>query len=239
MKKIIFALSVALMASVAVQAQKWKKIEGNGNIVKQSRETDSFTGIGLAGSMEVKVSAGAIGVQVEADDNLQEYITTKVKNGSLQIGAKEGYNIKSKKKIVIYVSLQTLNSVQIAGSGSVTGTDGLKSDDKLEVAIAGSGHCGLLVKSQKTKASISGSGTISLSGSTGQLSVAISGSGNYKGYELKTASANVAISGSGDAETNITENLTASISGSGNVYYKGAGNVSVRTSGSGHLRKVD
>lgn len=239
MKKITTILSAALLlASVTVSAQ-WKKVEGSGNVTKQARETSAFTGIAVGGSMNVKVKAGTPSVQVEAEDNLQEYITTEVKNGKLHIGTKNGVSIKSKKSITVYVSLESISSVAVAGSGSVKGEEALKATDKFEVSIAGSGNCELQVSASKTGASISGSGSISLAGSTDKLGVSIAGSGNYKGFEMKSSETDVAISGSGNVETSINGKLDARISGSGSVLYKGTGDVSVKTAGSGHIRKVD
>lgn len=239
MKKIITVLSAALLlASASVQAQS-KKVEGNGNITKQSRTAESFTGVTVAGSMVVKVKSGAQSVQVEADDNLQEYITTEVKNGNLRIGTKNGYNIKTKQTITVYVSLETISSATVAGSGTIKGEGALKAADKFEVTIAGSGNCQLDVTAAKTGATISGSGSISLAGSTDKLDVNIAGSGNYKGFDMKSAQTDVAISGSGNVETTTSGKLDAHIAGSGSVLYKGTNDVSIKTVGSGSLRKVD
>jgi hypothetical protein len=240
MKKIIAFFIVGLLfTSLSIFAQS-RKISGSGNVIKQQREAADFTGISVGGSMTVKVKPGAPSVEIEAEDNLQEYITTEVKNGKLQISTKNGYSISPRKQIIIYISINEISSVSVLGSGSVKGEGAFKAKDKLDVTITGSGSCELNVKTLKTKAQISGSGSIYLSGSTDKLDVSIAGSGSFKGFEMKSAETGVAIAGSGDVETAIEGGkLLASISGSGSVLYKGNGDVSVKTAGSGRLRKVD
>lgn len=240
MKKLIPAVTALfLLMTGAIFAQS-QKIEGNGNVVKQSRNTGDFNGISLAGDMKVKLSLGSnTAVQVETDENLQDYIITEVKNGSLYISTKNHYDVRSKKDVVVYVSVKKIEDVQISGSGSLKSDELIPSGGNFEVAVSGSGDCKMMVSADKTNANISGSGSIVLAGTTGQLDVKIAGSGNYKGFDMTSKNAKISISGSGDAETNVSEKLDAAISGSGNVLYKGNAEASIKTVGSGTLKKQD
>jgi hypothetical protein len=86
---------------------------------------------------------------------------------------------------------------------------------------------------------ISGSGKISATGSSDKVKTSISGSGKLLAADFATKSCHVRISGSGDVEINVKDELDASISGSGSVSYKGdPSRVNSHSSGSGKVRKM-
>jgi len=63
----------------------------------------------------------------------------------------------------------------------------------------------------------------------------ISGSGDIKGYAMICQNNEATISGSGEIETNVVDNLIARISGSGNINYIGYPSVQTHISGSGNV----
>lgn len=71
-----------------------------------------------------------------------------------------------------------------------------------------------------------------------QQAITVSGSGKYRAADLPSESANVQISGSGDATLWVIEILDIVVSGSGNVDYYGAPQVNQRVSGSGNVRSL-
>jgi hypothetical protein len=236
--KTTWLLATLLLAGVAVSAQ-WKKIEGNGKMTKQNRPLTGFQSVSLAGGMKVQISTSAnTAVTVEADENLQDYIITEVKSGSLKIKLKEGYSVKSN-GITVYVTMPSIEEAVISGSGTIRSENEIPAKGNFDAIISGSGTIDMHVKSESVKARISGSGNISLAGSTSNVDVVISGSGSFKGFSMPSSDASVKISGSGNVETTVNGHIDAVISGSGNVYYKGKGEVSLKSSGSGRLKKVD
>ena len=92
MKKLVLILSIALL-STSVNAQWWgsKKVSGNGNTVTDTRNVSDYDEVGVAGSFDVILVAGAEGkITVEAEENLQEYIITEVKGDKLKIYIEDG-----------------------------------------------------------------------------------------------------------------------------------------------------
>jgi hypothetical protein len=86
---------------------------------------------------------------------------------------------------------------------------------------------------------VSGSGKIYASGSASRVKTSISGSGKVLAADLQANSCEVRISGSGDVEINVKDQLDANISGSGSVSYRGnPGKVNSHASGSGRISKM-
>ena len=239
MKKLLVAFAV--LASLQSFAQwPWEKIEGNGQLKKETRNTGNYTSIASSGSWDVMVAYGeSNSVQVEADENLLPYIVTQVENGRLSINSKKNANLRSKNKITIYVSLTRLTGVSLSGSGDIIGNGKFDNDGISSFRLSGSGSIKISFnKISKTEVAISGSGNIRLGGSSSSVSAQISGSGNADCSELNCDDAKATISGSGNVKVNANQSIEANIAGSGNVYYKGAAtDIKKHVAGSGRVLK--
>lgn len=205
-------------------------------MIERSIVTDNFN------SIENDISATLIITQEETfsilangQANILDLIDFKVESNKLNIGFKQACVNSNFDSLLIHISLPTLNSLQINGSGQAIIENTLNCS-QLELDISGSGNIKASVNASKNlKGNISGSGTIELYGNTPEASFDISGSGEIHGYDFQTLNSSVNISGSGDAELFATESLNADISGSGDVQYKGSPKVSSSVSGSGEI----
>ncbi len=227
------------MLSLPALAQwPWEKIEGNGQIKKQTRSVSNYTAISSSGSWDVMIAYGeSNSVEVEGDENLLEYIETKVEDGKLSIKSTKNVNLRSKNKITIYVSATRLTGVSLSGSGDIIGQGKFFNDGNGDFKISGSGSIKLSFNKYKSvEVSVSGSGNIHLSGSSDIVNAHISGSGNADCADLIANDVTAHISGSGNVKVFANTSVDASISGSGNVYYKGgATDVKSHKSGSGRI----
>jgi hypothetical protein len=239
MKKLFFVL--ALISSMVSYA-RWEKIKGSGTIKKETRQTGVYTGITSNGSMNIELTYGNPGsITIEADDNLLEYIETKVENGKLVIRTKNKISIQPKSKITIWVPANTLTEVNLHGSGNIKGDGAFSNTGKTRIGVSGSGNINLGFNSfNETIVSVSGSGNVTLKGkSTNNIDVSVSGSGNVDASAVSCNDAFAAVSGSGDVHVQASRTINAKISGSGNVYYKGsASKLNSKTSGTGKVIKV-
>ena len=225
MKKLNLFLNLLFWASLTIQAQNWvnKKVKGNGAVKTITRNTEDYNSVHVYGSLDVELIEGEEGfIEIEAEENLMEYITTKVVGNELIIKTKKNHYLRpsDRKGIVITVPFKHLNKVEISGSGDIKSTSTIKSDD-FSVSVSGSGDVSLHVETETLKAEIAGSGDIKLYGNTENVTIAIEGSGDVSAYEFKSENAKVSISGSGDVKLFVTEQIEASIAGSGDISYRG------------------
>ena len=181
MKKILALLFSVVTLAASAQWGRSERVTGNGNLKKETRSVGNFKAVASAGSMNVQLAYGKPGsVTVEADENLLEYIETKVENNTLKIGTRNYVSIRSSQKITVYVTVDQLEGVSVAGSGKVI----LKGKaDQVNVNISGSGNveCSELV-AQRVKINVTGSGNTRVHADQ-TLEVNVLGSGNvsYKG----------------------------------------------------------
>jgi hypothetical protein len=239
-KSLLVMMSVCVMifVSTSLMAQKWQKVHGEGPAVKQDRNGGTFNEIHTHGSFNVEITDGATNsVQVEAQQNLQEYIEVENRNGELHIRNKTRYNIQSDHDITVYVTAPSLKGIYLSGSGNLKSTNQLNGSDKFEINSQGSGNVNVDVETSDLKASIAGSGNITLKGTTSELEGRIAGSGNIKAREMQSANTSVQISGSGNAEVVATQKLNTNIAGSGDVKYWGDASVDSKVRGSGSVSR--
>ncbi|RMG70811.1 MAG: DUF2807 domain-containing protein [Bacteroidetes bacterium] len=120
----------------------------------------------------------------------------------------------------------------ISGSGSI---DLIMTADDVSTTINGSGDIYLDLVAKGLKSLINGSGNLDYTGEVEQHSSQIRGSGDIMAYDLMTSVTEVAVSGSGNSEVQVGDQLDVQINGSGDVYYKGQPQVEVRINGSGKV----
>jgi hypothetical protein len=195
-------------SKVIRQKEEGDSIVGTGKIIRETRDVDSFQGVRPMLQANLYVTQdGTNTLEIEAYENLFEVIETSISNGILNIGTTRPIDTSFpkgflKKPINIYVSMDQITELAIAGSGKLIGKTGINSDN-LRLVNSGSGKIDLDLKVSQLSTTLSGSGVINLKGTATQHNLKLSGSGRIKAYDL------------------ITEKTTALIAGSGSIRYKG------------------
>lgn len=161
-------------------------------------------------------------IKLEGEENLLDYIITKVKHGTLIISTENRINLKPSrnKTIRVTVPFEDINAVSLSGSGDVWNENLISASD-FKIYLAGSGDIRLEVKATSIDAAIAGSGVLVIKGTTHKLDVSVTGSGGFKSYQLDASDVDVSVTGSGDAEIVCNANLKARVTGSGAIKYKG------------------
>jgi glycyl-tRNA synthetase (class II) len=216
MKTGIFAIGVsAIMTAVLFTGcyDHWHKIEGNYDVVTETRSLHEFDRVINEGEFDVYIiQDGLSEVEIEAESNLISHIRTDVDGDVLKIDTKD--NLQPNYTIKVYVHTTNIQEVKLSGSGLIHVADVTTGD--LELGISGSGEMELWGVADRGDFDISGSGTI-------------------HAYELQLQECYANISGSGDMQVTVQDYLNVRISGSGSVYYMGNPIIESNISGSGDI----
>ena len=133
MKKIttLLTLLLTILLSINASAYNWgwsKKVSGNGNVTKEVREVKGFDGIKASAGINVYLFEGdEEKVVVEADENLQECIITKLDGGVLKCYI--DCRVTRSKKMNVYVNYTKMNSIKASSGSDVYGESVIKSDN--------------------------------------------------------------------------------------------------------------
>jgi hypothetical protein len=193
-----------------------EQIVGSGKLVTQTRILPSFSGIQVTGIAKVIIKQDSVqSFGIEADDNVVDRVTAAVSNGLLIIGLQQGSY--SKVTINISASMKSIDRLECVGTADFTSLGAIRTD-----AIA---------------CRITGAGSMALTGTATNEVIEVTGTGDIHNFGLVSNRCAATISGLGNLEVNVTQQLDAVVSGSGSIIYMGNPSVVNKTiAGLGSVR---
>ena len=74
-KKLIAMRQIVILSILLLSFASCRRVTGSGNIIKEKKQVESFTGISAGSAFEVEVRIGSpASVEIEADDNLMKMV---------------------------------------------------------------------------------------------------------------------------------------------------------------------
>lgn len=208
-------------------------VNGNGPIVSVDLDLPEIDAIHFTLPGQVFVTQGSPqSVRIEAKQNIIDELELNVVNGLWRIDTDRC--VKDIDDFTVFITLEDITELSISGSGDIVSENFLVVGDII-VRINGSGDMDLGLEADDIEADITGSGNMVIEGSGDFFDSRISGSGDVRAFDLEVNRAKFDITGSGDAEITVFDDLDVRISGSGDVKYKGNPSVDVVITGSGRV----
>jgi hypothetical protein len=169
----------------------------------ESRPFGSFERIRSMISGDVVVRYGdAVGIVVEADENIVPLIRTDIDDGVLTVSSSGSFSTKQPIKVSVTLpNDREMPDLDLIGSGDIA----MHGIDQAELAV-----------------SLQGSGDIDVSGKARRVSLSLKGSGDIDARRLKAEEADITLMGSGDIEASASEKVSVSLMGSGDVVVVGS-----------------
>ena len=230
--------NVLLFAGIVLMLVSCSGIQGSGNIITEKREVKEFKGISTGGAYDVELTNGPFSVEVEADDNVQQYVETEVEGGILKIRNRDNFGL-SNAHVKIYVSAPEIKSLKSSGAANINSKDLFKSNEKVSLETSGAASIKAEFDAPEVEAESSGASKIELSGRTREYTAKASGSADIKSSGLLTESTEASASGASSIRVHASVNLNAEASGSASIYYRGGAVVHQKTSGAADVKKDD
>lgn len=172
---------------------------GSGQMASDLRSTGAFHAVDVGGVFQVEITAQKdFSVEVEADDNLLQFIKTEVHRGTLKIETSR--RLKSDNPIRIRVSAPDIDELEVSGVANVTLND---------------------LKNGGLEIDASGASKIKVTGETMKFVVDVSGATKVDGESFQAENATVEASGASHVKVNVSGNLRADTSGASSVVYYG------------------
>ena len=230
MKQIVYLFIIPLFLSSC------SNIKGSGKIITENRNVKDFTAISASAGIDVEVLTGdKTSVQVEADDNVIEYILTKVEGNTLKIRMRSVNLLNAHLKV--FVTAPEITGIHVSSSATVIVKDVLKSAGKISLSANSSGDITAMVDAPEIVTDAGSSGTIKVSGRTITHHAEASSSGDVLAEDLLSENTSASASSSGTVKVHASVTLNAKASSSGSVKYRGAAAVTSSTSSSGTVEK--
>jgi hypothetical protein len=221
MKNLKYSLIIFLSLGITFcsDGQIRRTVYGNNHVVKKEREAGKFTGLRVSSGIDVYLKqSGNESIEVEADENLHEYILTEIRDGVLHVYTE--VHIREAEMKRVYVTMKEISSLKTSSAGDIIGETPVKTE-KLELSASSAGDIKLEVNAKVIEANISSSGDVTLTGEADILNANLSSAGDLNAYGLNVREADVSASSAGDADINVSERLRARSSSAGDVNYRG------------------
>jgi hypothetical protein len=229
-----FSLIFFLASGCVVNIQD--SVTGNGKVISQTRNLSEFSGIKVGSGIDVFLTQGVPqNVEVESDENLQEWIRTEIEGTVLHIYTDKNIRLAKTKKVRI--TCQKIDNIEVSSAGDVTGLTPFKTD-KLEINMSSAGDLKFEVEANDVNISISSAGNVSLKGKTNTLKADLSSAGDLNAYDLEAKVGDVSVSSAGSARVFVTEEASFRSSSAGDINYKGEPKIrEIHTSSAGSVNK--
>lgn len=194
------------------------KIKGSGNYVTEKREVSNFKNVEVNNIFEVEIVAQKeFSIEVDADDNLLEFIKTEVSGDTLKIENDKKFSTKNRVKIRI--TTPDIENLDVSGASTIRIAD---------------------LNNQSLKIDTSGASSVKVEGKTNRLVIDASGASRVDTKGLSASNVSVDASGASRANINVSEILNVDLSGASNVTYSGnPGEINKKTSGASSIRQMN
>lgn len=243
-KVLLIVIVVAAVSSACIPSIRPRLIRGSGDVIVEEREVSGFDQIAMAGAGRIIITQGEEeSLTIETDDNLLEYIETRVRGNTLEIDFTDDIILSNGGRdvlepsagFVFRISVIDLETISVSGAADIK-IDKLKAD-RFTVNFSGAGDIQVDdLNTDSLVVNVSGAGDVELAGKVVSQDIILSGLGRYRGFGLESQDASVVISGAGGAELWATESLDVVISGAGDVEYYGEPSVTPQISGLGRIQ---
>jgi hypothetical protein len=236
----LIILIPSMMLFYSANSQTIIPVKGTGQSIDKKIDVSDFKGIDVSSGFDViLVQGNSESLTLTAQENLFEYITARVENGTLKIYTRN--NLRPTQPMKARITFKEISDLKVSGGGDTHGETPLNTE-ALNVAISGGGDFSSVINSEEMKCKISGGGDakiegkikdydISVSGggdldskiSAGSISCRINGGGDlYLRNEALASKAEIEINGGGDVDMQISaEKLKCSVSGGGDAVISG------------------
>lgn len=218
-KILIVAIAILYSAGAFGYEIHKKKIYGNGNVVKQERQVESFNSISVSLGCKIYLEQGnSESLMIKTDENIQEVIETEVRNGELRISSE--YEIRDKEELVIYLTVKELNKIKVSGALKLYAEEIIRAEE-FSLDISGAADIDMKMETSKFYAQVGGTLKLDIEGKSRLAVYDISGVVDLNGFDFICDAVDIEFTGVGTANIYAEKILKAELSGFGRIKYKG------------------
>jgi hypothetical protein len=244
MKKTISIQSLlVLIMSISLSNNGYSQffpVKGSGPSIDKIISVSDFNAIDVSGGFDVILVQGTTeALTLTAQENLFEYFTARVENGTLKIYTQ--HNIWSTRPLKARITFKDIKDLKVSGGGDIYSETPVNVET-LGVSVSGGGDFKSEINSGQVKCQITGGGDAEISGKISNYNLNISGGGDLKSNvsagqifcrmigggdihlmnDAQASKADIEINGGGDLEMKMNaERLRCSVSGGGDAIISG------------------
>lgn len=184
-KTVVALITALLFASCQFSLDLGNAVKGSGNITTVNRPVSGeFTNIEVSHGIDVEVTqSDVVAIEVKADDNIIEFITTDIVDGTLTIALEK--SVKNTKSKAVFVSLPNIESLRTSSGASLKSKNTLVVRS-LETKASSGSEIKLTVEAERLTCDSSSGSEIQVKGKALKLEAESSSGSDIEADELLT-----------------------------------------------------
>lgn len=217
-KFILVALTALLFASCN-HSINLNSIEGSGNITTEKRTVEgNFKSIEVNNSIDLVIEqSDKMEIVVEADDNLQKHITTKVENGTLVISFdKNSFSNAGSKKVT--VKMPVIDELEATSSATITSKNTLKGEN-IRLNTSSGATIDISIESDTITCDTSSGSSITINGKALKMETTASSGSEINATKLLANEITADVSSGASINVHPIVSLLAEASSGGDISY--------------------
>lgn len=218
--KNIIKITFILFLSIGLSSCFFNGVKGDGNVVTNKRKiSNDFVRINASRGMDVYITKSKrISLEVEADENLHELITTEVKNGTLYITTTKNIWGGSTKKI--HLAADFINEISVS-SGAEVYSENTYSSDKLVLNATSGAQTKMELKVDDLRCESTSGAEMKLSGEATNFTVSSTSGSNINAYSLTARNCDAHATSGANINLKVTETFVGKATSGANIRFKG------------------
>jgi len=178
-------------------------------------------------------------IEIEANDNLHQYIEVKKDGSALKIGFRDNISIKGSATLNAYVTTNSVTGYAASGASRIFVDNELSAED-VSIFLSGASQFNGELFVVNLNGELSGASLIKITGEADASNITASGASSVSDFGFSSEYLNTSLSGASNVSMNVTDKMDVQASGASMVRYKGSGTINSQSlSGGSQIVKVD
>ena len=236
MKKVIVFAFILFVGGIVTYAQK---VKPSSNVITEQRTVLNFSQLVVSNNIEVVVAfTGTEKIEIQAPDNVIQYIETVAEKGVLNVRFRKGFKLQGNAAIKVTVNMKSLIKI-VATNNAKISLENTLAADKLEVQLNNAALTGNIAV-QKASFTLAKGAKANLSGTCKELKMNLSGASTMGTTSLTADIVEAKLNGQCTARITINQSLEFNGAKGSNLYYLGNPKIKgIKASGDSGLFRAD
>ena len=194
-------------------------ISGNGEVKKVIVSVDTIHSITISNRLNALIiPSDTFRVELNADENLHEYIRTDINEGHLSIYSEKHIRMARSKEVKIYTDY--IERIDASSGANVFNKDTLMSNEIL-ISVSSAADVNITGKFNRADITASSGGDVRLIGRADHAIINLSSAADLYAYDFIVQIADVTVSSASDARINVAKEARFDASSAADIRYLG------------------
>ncbi len=235
-------LIALITITLAMSSCTKDQVSPSDHITRVTRHIDDYDKLHISGSFEVFVTYSEYeeSIEIEANDNLHEFIIVEKNGSTLNIKFKNNTNITGSNEVMrAYISTKYIDEYDAAGNSTIKLQTPAKTTN-IEIRLSGHSTFQGEIETDKMDARLTGNSKMEVTGAANKLDANVTGASAIEHFDFEVNDVDLTMNGASTTSVTANGDIKVTATGNSTLYYKGSGTVVKQSlTGNSTIEKVN